>query len=370
MKTVHFVYPHGDSISCPQAIGRKVAERLRERYRVVQYNFDETGVIQPGSNDVLLGHAHPAPWTIFRRSMRQRGWRRILLMMPYHHGDDLQASFIDRFLHKCDLYLAITGNYWFNSVGDSLFAHWAPKMVHLDLAVDRDDFPVVKRQFNPPGRRRFLYIGGSMWQKNPRYLTAIAQRMPEAPISWVGGNSGIPGLVPLGARDFRSPEAQSVVSEFDFMLTVGKADANPATILEAMAWGLIPVCTPQSGYKDFAGIVNVPVDDVDGAVAKLRELQHLESEHFLEMQQLNWQSLDDHFNWDRFTDVVMQAIESDSSPVLGRKTFTRAVRIRKGEVLSPSFMFRSANLKLGVKAMIGRRVYQALKRCGTRDRTS
>jgi len=54
---VHFVYPHEEKISCPHAIGRKTAERLRARgYEVVQYEWNETRALEPGPDDVLLGY--------------------------------------------------------------------------------------------------------------------------------------------------------------------------------------------------------------------------------------------------------------------------------------------------------------------------
>src|SRR6185503_18178356 len=80
---VHLVYPHGDRISCPDAIGRHTAAGLRASgYQVVAHDWDETGVIRPDPGDVLIGHPHPAPWTIFRRSAQRPGWRRVLLLSP------------------------------------------------------------------------------------------------------------------------------------------------------------------------------------------------------------------------------------------------------------------------------------------------
>ena len=57
------------------------------------------------------------------------------------------------------------------------------------------------------------------------------------------------------------------------MITLGSADANPTTILEAMAWGLIPVCSVQSGYEGFSSIRNISIDCMDDAVATIKHLQ-------------------------------------------------------------------------------------------------
>jgi glycosyltransferase involved in cell wall biosynthesis len=303
-------------------------------------------MLEPGDDDVLLGHPHPAPWTVFRRSARQPGWRRVIILAPYNH-DPRQVSFVDSLVSRCDLYLAITGGYWFDSIQGSLFSHWAPKMVHVDLAVDRHDFPIIKRRFNPAGSRRFLYIGHSGWQKNVRYLQRIAQMMPRFAFSWMGdGRTDIEGVTRLGHHDFVSDSARSLVASHDFLLSVGKVDANPATILEAMAWGLVPACTPTSGYSGYRGIVNIPLDDPAGAVSVLEGLQYAPEHALQNMQSENWNALDVHFNWNRFASQVRVAIDSGASPPMLREGTGRKARLRVAAVVSPHSMLRRGNLRL------------------------
>jgi len=71
------------------------------------------------------------------------------------------------------------------------------------------------------------------------------------------------------------------------MLTVGSADANPTTILEAMAWGLIPICTPTSGYMGIPSIPNVPVGNAATAAATVRRLLHVDESELVAMQTEN-----------------------------------------------------------------------------------
>jgi glycosyltransferase involved in cell wall biosynthesis len=266
-------------------------------------------------------------------------------MAPFNH-DARQVSFLDPLIAHCDLYLAITGNFWFDSLQDSLFAHWAPKMVHVDLAVDRGEFPVIKKLFNPPGARRFLYIGHSGWWKNMPYLKELAARLP-GQISWMGTGKGDPeGLSALGHQDFSSSHARSLVATYDFLIMVGKADSNPATILEAMAWGLVPVCTPTSGYTGYPGIVNIPLGDPDEAVRQLRALQSVPDSRLAEMQAVNWRALDTHFNWERFAGQVLDAVRSDERPIIAKESLARKARLRASSLASPSSMFRLAHLRL------------------------
>ena len=335
MTTIRLVYPHGPSIAAPRSIGRHLADRLSNDYDVHHYWWDEIRAIQPDPGDVLLGHPHPAPWTVFRRSARQPGWQRIIALWPFK-TEPAEVAFADGVVARCDLNLAIAGDYWFEKLEHSLLSHWAPKMRRLDMAVDRNDFPVVKTDFNPPGSRRFLYVGSRGWAKNTGYLEEIGALMPSGTISWMGtGRSGIRGVSRLGRQDFTTKEALRLVAAHDFMLTVGRADANPTTVLEAMAWGLVPVCTPTSGYVSYPGIVNVPLDDATGAVAVLERLQACPEGRLREMQASNWQALDATFNWDRFTSHVLEAVRADESPPLLRESLGRKVELRARALAVP-----------------------------------
>ncbi len=335
-RTVHLVYPSGPAVSCPDAIGRNLAARLRARYEVRQYDWKVIGRIRPGADDVLVGHPHPVPFTVFRSSSALPGWKRVIGLAPFL-PDPRYVGFHGAVLAHCDVFLAITGAHWYRSSATSIVGHWGPKLVHVDLAIDRADFPRVKPAFSPPGRRRFVYIGNTLGCKNVDYLSQIAERMRGVEFAWIGrGTRPISGLRALGFQDFGTEEARRRVAEYDFMVTVGRADANPATILEAMAWGLVPVCTPQSGYDHLPGVANVPLDDADGAAAVLRRLLDAPASELERMRACNDAALDRHFTWDRFTAQVVEAIESGRSPRLLRAPWRRRARIFSDALLGPA----------------------------------
>jgi glycosyltransferase involved in cell wall biosynthesis len=314
---IHLVYPHGNRISTPDAIGRELGRRLETRYKVMYHDWSERDAIVPEPGDVLLGHPHLDPNTVFRLSVQLDGWQRRLMMLPFNHRDLRQVAFTRSIVPKCDLFLAITGPHWFQTLENSRCSHWAPKMIHLDLAIDRHDYPPMKTSFGAPGKRKVVYVGHTYEYKNTSYLSEIAALVPGAEFAWIGyGPRTIPGLTPLGIVEFDTVAGRDLVSGFDFMLTVGKADANPTTILEAMAWGLIPVCTPTSGYEGMSGIANVPLGDAPAAAAILRGLLAADDSELLAIQSENWRQLDRHYTWDRFAAQVMDAIESAESPPL------------------------------------------------------
>jgi glycosyltransferase involved in cell wall biosynthesis len=364
--TVHLVYPYGATISCPDAIGRNVGLRLRQwGHRVIHYNWDDVRRIRPaGDDDALVGHPHYNPFTVYRRSVRMKGWRRRIAMFPFAHGLLGYAAFADAAVRRSDLALGICARYWGQTAPQSAYAHWTPKLIQTDLAIDRNDFPVVKRQFNPPGRRRVLYIGHTAKYKNPAFLGQIAQAMPDVEFSWAGGSYNkvnIPGFKLLGNLDFGSAKALEIVAAHDFLLTVGISDPNPTTILEAMAWGLIPVCTPQSGYSDYPSIPNVWPGDVAGAVAVLRGLQDAPEAQLEAMRQENWRMLDTHFTWDRFAGQVREAIESDASPAIGAEPLHLRVRLAGAALAADTSPLRMRHLS--------RFTYRALSGRSRSDRT-
>jgi glycosyltransferase involved in cell wall biosynthesis len=334
--TVHLVYPHGSRLSAPDAIGRELGKRLERRYPVRYYDWDARETIHPADGDVLLGHPHPNPATVFRMSLDQPGWRRRLMIAPFHHGDLQQVAFEDGILPKCDRFLAITGRYWFRSIPESKCSHWEPRMTHLDLAVDRRDYPQVKTEFSPLGKRRVAYIGHTRWMKNTPYLSSIADLLPGTNFGWFGrGDEPIRGFRPHGQVDFASPQGRSAVAQYDLLLTVGTADANPTTILEAMAWGLIPVCTPQSGYEGVASIPNVPLGDAPAAAAVVRRLLEAPESDLVALQAANWKLLDELYSWDRFAADVMDAIDGTDRVPLGRESLGRQLQFRWYSAISP-----------------------------------
>ena len=338
---VHLVYPHGERLSTPDSIGRELGQRLETRYEVIYYDWSDRGVIVPEPGDVLVGHPHPNPKTVFRRSLRQNGWWRRLMLAPFEHGDLRQIAFEDALVSGCDLILAITGPYWFRTVGDSACSHWRPKMVHLDLAIDRSDFPPLKASFAAPGRRHIVYIGHKAGYKNTPYLSAIAALVPETEFAWIGGGPGaIRGLTALGRIDFSTQAGRDLIGQFDFLLTVGKADANPTTILEAMAWGLIPICTPTSGYEGIPSVPNVPADDPEASASIIRRLLMAEEVDLVAMKEENWRLLDEHYTWDRFAAQVTEAIESTQSPRLLRESLKRRLGFSYYAMTSPHGWFR------------------------------
>jgi hypothetical protein len=128
------------------------------------------------------------------------------------------------------------------------------------------------------------------------------------------------------------------------MITAGKADGNPTTILEAMAWGLIPVCTPQSGYVDYSSIPNIPLNDINAAVKIIKDLQNMPEDILRQWQKENWNLLDAHFNWERFADQVIEAINFNENPAIDKPCTKIKASMLWAEITNP-FWFRNIRSK-------------------------
>lgn len=341
---VHLVYPCSPAIRAPCSVGWELSNRLRrEGHKVSVYDWAKGPIpIPTGSNSILIGHPHPDPHSTFKLGLKQPGWRRRILLQPFNHGDGMQCAHLEPVLKQCDVYLAITGKYWIDSLADSLFGHWSDMIVRVDLAVQLDHFPKVKTSFNPVGKRKFLYIGQSGWPKNTSYLAEIAKACPDIDFGWIGQGRSIPYVQSLGWHDFGLKESLELISRYDFLIHTSASDANPTTILECMAWGLVPVCTPQSGYEGHPGIFNIPLNDVEGTCKMVRRLQMLEEEKLLDIQKMNRDNLVSKYSWDHFYQIVEKEIASSDQRIMKACIPSRQAAIKMLERLSPIYLLRDS----------------------------
>lgn len=331
-RRVHLVYPAGPAISCPDAIGRHLGDLLAARYDVVYHAWDGSESIDPSDGDILLGHAHPRRHTTFRSSLANPGWDRVVLLQPLTTNPE-QMGFLRSVVPRCDVFLAITGPYWRALIATSALRRWAPRLRGVDLAVDRTEFPQVRRSTSAPGERRFVYVGGDARYKNLDYLDEIASRLPAGFVRWIGpGRSNLRYVERLGPTDFGTETGRSLVGDNDFLVTVGSSDANPATILESMAWGLVPCATAASGYGGSPWTIDLPAGDASAAAEVLERLQFAPSEDIDGLREQNFQALEEHFSWPRLAAEVIEAIESAPGPLIQRRALDE-VRLLGGSAV-------------------------------------
>jgi len=294
----------------PYSITVNLERFLRARGRVRVYDWRETGAIELGEDDILIGHPHADPDTLVQQTLR-RGVRCRLraLMFPIHHGMPEISAFTLPLVEQADVVFGITGPYWHDTLGQSHFAPWKKKFVRLDLAVDAEEYPLVKRRFNPAGQRGYLYIGNNRPEKGSEVLSATLGRLKEFPRGWVGGGPEIAEVPRIATYRRLDREFISALAEkFDIFVNTSVSDANPATILEAMAWGFPVACTPQSGYYKMPTIVELSTTDVDANERKLREMQEAPEEQLVAVSRKNRELVETQYTWERFCGTVWKQL--------------------------------------------------------------
>jgi hypothetical protein len=343
MPTIHLIYPHKRINSAPNVIGWKVYDFLSQKYNVKVYDWDKFGIIIPNDGDILIGHPHPNPFTIFNLSYTNIKWGKRIVLTPFN-CDLKQNAFLDKYIYTADNYIAITGNYWSSNLSNSYFSHWWPKFSPIDLAVDRLVFPIIKKTFNPVGNRKIVYIGHTGWRKNTKYLEKIAAQNPDFTFYWCGKGKSLNGFIPLGYLNFDEKKSQEIISNMDFSITVGEFDANPTTILESMAWGIIPICTKSSGYDIYDSIINVPLNNIEKVSEILQELSIKSCDELYEIQKKNWDLLELEFNWDIFLSKILNIIEEEKKEILIKINFKKRVFMLINEIKSPDFFLYPINI--------------------------
>jgi len=213
---------------------------------------------------------------------------------------------VDKLMPTADVLFGIMGEYWWDRWDASPFAHWKRKMVRLDMAVDVMRYPRVKRRFNPPGKRGFLYIGENDPRKGTGFLSELMTRA-DGRCGWIGAGKEIPHVPRLsGARPLDPVFMSRVTEDFDFFVSPSRADPNPTTILESMAWGFPVVSTPESGYYATNYRSHIFRDDLEASLSVLAELQWASEEDLINRANVARRVVEESYTWERFTNTVTQ----------------------------------------------------------------
>jgi glycosyltransferase involved in cell wall biosynthesis len=293
----------------PVTITARLYEALRARAPTRLYDWTERVEVPAGPGDVLLGHPHPDARSAWNRAcLEQRAGVRIALL-PLSHRMAEANAFLDPYVPRLDAILGIMGPYWWETWREGPFAHWADKITPVDMAIDVARFPRVKRGFNPPGRRTFLYLGGEGPQKGTHLLSILFGQARGHRCVWVGTGHGLPHLEHRGFAELTPAYVRRLAEECDVVVTMGVSDANPTTILEAMAWGF-PVCaTPESGYHRTPELTLLSTTDMAHNLRVLARMQEAPEAELVALADGARRRVEAEYGWDRFLATVLGGVE-------------------------------------------------------------
>lgn len=310
---IHFVYAGSpdDGRNCsPYTITKHLYRYLADRAEVLYYQWDSHQDIDLQPDDILIGHPHYDQNTIVQKAFRKnRPCKAKCTIHPLHHGrpeDNLPFDYLAR---EATAIFSIMGKYWYDTLEQSAFAHWKPKITRLDMCVDANGYQYIKGDFNPPGKRGIVFVGSSMPQKNLGMLVQIAANMPDVKFEWYGGSADhqlfrLPNVYVEGWQDISPDKRIDICRKNDIIISTSCSDANPTTICEfGLASGLIPIVTKQSGYYDNS-VINIPLDDIGGSIKILREWLNKPSDELKQFSLRNRETCIKDYAWSGFCEKV------------------------------------------------------------------
>lgn len=310
---VTLVYPDDQPFRTPGAIGWHASRALRRNDQVASVRvLDWSGRsrVKPvsGALNVLVGHVHPAPMTTMRRSMQLK-WDRVVIMQPFN-GDPLQVGYLTPWMRYADAFAAICGPEWEDQIDFTFFARWKPIFRRLDLGVDASAFPMRPTISAPSHDRGVLYVGNGGRAKDLPYLQQVRDLMPNTRFGWIGGDgrAKLRDFETYGEVEMSSAVAREIAYSYDVLITLGSADANPTTVLEAQALGLAPVTTRTSGWSEGQGVIHVPRAAPDQVVATLNRVLDWPRQSYESFVLENRNRVVQLYNWDAFTETLSRVV--------------------------------------------------------------
>ena len=326
-KTAHIIYPSDKKKDFnPWSIGNNIGEAIKSKFNIKFYSWQSTEKIKPEIGDILIGHAHTNPYTILRRSFENNNWAKRILIQPYNE-DPYQVSHLYNLVPDCDHFLALCGNFWYKRVSKSPFKKWKKKMTPLKIGVSKKNFPFIKKKFNPPGKRKFIFIGNDYaynnFAKNTLYLEQISNIVGLDKFFSIG-NYQIGEIDYFGWLDLSLKKNFKIINKADFLIQTSTNDANPSTVIESMCWGLIPVLTKECGYDDLKKTTfTIPLQNIKKVKKILNTLQYIDEKKLKNIQKKNLYIIDKNYNWVQFRNKVQQACFNKSKKIYGTVIYTK-----------------------------------------------
>jgi len=315
---VHFVYagsPDDPRIQSPYSITHHLYYYMKARADVQYYTWDSHVDVDVEPDDIFIGHPHYDPSTTVQRFFASGKKCRLRCTIHPLHTVRVQDNMpFDHLTQAADKVFSICGPYWYDTIERTPFVHWKPKITRVDMAVDTNIYPYLKTHFNEVGHRRLVYIGSNMPQKNLGFMYEVMKRLPTVQLHWYGGDgesplARLPNVKTVGWVVLDRTLAQTIVNECDIFINTSISDANPTTLLESTAWGLIPACTPQSGYYNDSMFTSLTLNSVDETVKIITDLLHVPSDVLRARSIVARKKIETHYTWDRFCSTIWDELQ-------------------------------------------------------------
>lgn len=314
-----WLIPWKKPIRAPHSISYNILQALKNHYCIRFYSMYERGICHVKSGDLILAQPAPRlpdnpPREIDREAITFRTFtsfpdNKKIIIMPY--SGDLTYTFwwkdlVRDFGENC---LFFSGQIWFDRWEDSPFKDLSIKRKkRLNMGIDLSDYPRYKKIFNPKGQRGYLYVGHSAWYKNTKQLEKIAESLPGYKFGHIGGGK-IEGWNKIADfADLTKDFMEKIAQDYDIFINVSSGDPQVTTVLEAMAFGFLVGCTPESGYE-YPSIVKLDKDKTSLNIAELIKLQNMEDNDIKSVVEKNMNVLAKNYSWQAVKQEVLDFIK-------------------------------------------------------------
>src|SRR3989344_3030369 len=310
-----FFIPWRKPIRAPHSISYNLLSEFKKYGKVKFYSLYEHTVCDLKKDDILIGvptqdHSK-VPWekpdseTVLMRTLkRYPNHRQTYIIMPYSN-DPLFVGWANTVVEKYGKnMILLSGKIWFDNWEKSPWKKYHIfRRVRVDMGINPADYPVVKKTFNPKGKRGFLYVGHASWYKNTIQLEKIAESMPGFEFGHIGSGhiKGWKKIVEFA--DLNEHFMTEIVKTYDFFVNVSW-DAQVTTVLEQMCFGLVVACTPESGYT-CPSLIQLSCTDTAHNVYELEKLQEMDEEDLLRTAKENREYATTNHSWKQFCDTII-----------------------------------------------------------------
>lgn len=321
---LHFVYagsPFEDKKYSPFTITQNLYKFFDTKFDKIHYYdwYHQDPVQKVKKDDIIIGHPNYSPQTALRQ-LFEYDCKAKFMLWPFHHSFTYINMPFDDLVAKADKIFTITGPYWFDTMDQTPFAHWKPKAIRVDMAIDSSYFKFYKKKFNPVGERTFAYIGCDRPEKGLDILQAIFAKTPHK-LHVYGNVDGGNGLLKLenviyhGWVDINQSWMKDFANQCDCFINTSRSDANPTTLLESAAIGLVTACTIESGYysnlhPESDGVFwQVNPGDIDGTIGMMNHLNTVPQSDLLAHTKAARKVIESKYNWDNFCNTIWDEVK-------------------------------------------------------------
>jgi hypothetical protein len=271
-----------EPLNSPYTIAWHVGRVLREKAIEIGYTFqyvnlDDTTPRTFELDDIAIGHCW---WDGgFMHQALDANIKAKFILQPYSHGmvSPGDVGMVLDLFGKADHLFLITGEYWYLTLLNSPFAALYPKASRVDMAINPALHPYSKTRWNKPGERAICVIGNDIPVKGFRHVADLARvagvRLGHFGSAQEGTFDHVPCMVKHGGMLFTPENIAKVCDNYDALVVIADADANPTVLLEAAAWGLQVYCNRNAGYLPDAPFRETRLDDMTFNVQRMRQLQ-------------------------------------------------------------------------------------------------